>query len=169
MRRRALVAVAVPLTLSLGLMAGPATAADPPEGTLDSKHKTVEWAGPAVVVAVNPTNNVAAPGVCSGVPVVLSCDEFTLTVNISSSQYTGSGGVAIDITWGSANSDYDLYVLDEAGEVVGASAQGSTTEEHVFLPRATGTYTVQVLDFAVVADQYAGVAEAQGVKKSKKK
>lgn len=168
MRRRALVAVAVPLTLSIGLLASPATAADPPEGTLDSKTKKVEWAGPAVVVAVNPTPAVGAVE-CPGTPVVLACDVFTLTVNISTSQYSGTGGVAIDITWSSANNDYDLYVYDEAGEEVASSAQGGTTEEHVFIPRASDTYTVTAVEFGIVDDQYAGVAVAQGVKKAKKK
>jgi hypothetical protein len=169
MRRRSLVAVAVPLTLSLGLLASPATAADPPEGTLDSKHKKVEWDGPALVVAANPSPQVGV--VCSGLPSVMSCDEFTLTVNVSASQYSGSGGVAIDITWSTVIAgiinDYDLYVYDEAGEEVASSAQGGTTEEHVFIPRASGTYTVTVVEFGIVNDQYHGIAVAQGVKKKK--
>ncbi|MGH2740604.1 MAG: hypothetical protein ACRDH6_09015 [Actinomycetota bacterium] len=164
--RRLTGVLALAVAMSLAFEAAPVGAADPPEGTLDPKTKSVEWAGPAIVAAVNPTNNVAEPGEC--LPAVVSCDEFTLTVNVPSSLYLPTGGVTIAITWGTAQNDYDLYVLNEAGEVVGSSATSAPTEQ-VVLPRAAGTYTVQVLDFAVVADQYQGTATLSGVKKAKPK
>lgn len=159
--------LALALAMSLAFEAAPVGAADPPEGTLDPKNKVVEWAGAMVVVGVNPTNNVAEPGEC--LPAVVSCDIFTLTVTVPSSAYLPTGGVTVGIADFGANSDYDLYVLNEAGEVVGSSANGFGLPETVVIPRANGTYTVQVLDFAVVADSYAGTATLAGVKKVKPK
>jgi hypothetical protein len=168
MRKTLFMLVGLPLVLGL-LAPDAALAADPPSGTLDPKNKLVEWDGPAVVLGVNPTNNVEAPGTCSGAPVVLSCDLFELTVNVSDSQYTATGGVSIAISWASSNSDYDLFVVDESGAVVASSEQFTTSTEQVFIPRASGTYTVQTLEFAVVNDQYHGIAELEGVKVVKKK
>jgi hypothetical protein len=59
--------------------------------------------------------------------------------------------------------------VDESGAVVASSEQFTTSTEQVFIPRASGTYTVQTLEFAVVNDQYHGIAELEGVKVVKKK
>jgi hypothetical protein len=174
-----MVATLVGLPILLGLLLPEtALAADPPSGTLDPAVRLLEWDGPAAPVAINPSPliNAQLAGVmgdgrptCSGQPVVLECDEFDLTVNMTDQQYTATGGVSIVITWGTTNSDFDLYVIDENDEVVATSGQFTTTQEQVFIPRAIGSYTVLVAFFDVVNDQYHGVAELQGVKVIKKK
>lgn len=170
MKRLSLVIASV-AALGLGLEALPAAAADPPSGTIDSKNKIVEWSGPMTVVAANVAGQAGeeeAQLMCA-LPLPGWCDVFELTVNIPETGYTASGGVKIDITFSNANSDWDVYIYDEGGALVGSSTGGAGSQESVILPRASGTYTVQTNGFTVVNDQYMGVAEAFGLVKPKPK
>jgi hypothetical protein len=170
MKRLSLVLASI-AALGLAFEAAPAVAADPPSGTIDPKNKIVEWAGPMTVVAANVAGQAGpeqAQTICA-LPLPGWCDVFELTVNIPETGYSASGGVKIDITFSNANSDWDVYVYDEGGSLVGSSTGGAGAQESVILPRATGTYTVQTNGFTVVNDQYMGVAEAFGLAKPKPK
>jgi hypothetical protein len=171
-RKRWLLLV-LPAALGLALEPLPAGAADPPSGSIDAKNKVVEWTGPMDVVGLNPTNNfVADEPICGPLPAgVLTCDVFELTVNIPETGYTTSGGVNVSITCtGGTLSDYDLFVYDEGGALIGSSTTGpAACNEAVILPRASGVYMVQVNPWLVVNDQYSGVAEAFGLAKPKPK
>jgi hypothetical protein len=50
--------------------------------------------------------------------------------------------VVLDLT--NLPADYDLYLTDSTGTVVGQSVQDDTTPEHIELPLAAGTYYVYV-------------------------
>ena len=44
-----------------------------------------------------------------------------------------NGTATVSMTWGSTATDWDLYILNEAGDVVGQSAQGDTNREDALL------------------------------------
>jgi hypothetical protein len=92
----------------------------------------------------------------------LGCDTFTLQVNVPATFYAANPNysVVVSIKWPDAINDYDLYVYDASGNVVGSSTGGapetSETADCGQLP--AGTYTVQVVAFAVVNESYTGSA-----------
>ncbi|MGH2740605.1 MAG: hypothetical protein ACRDH6_09020 [Actinomycetota bacterium] len=167
MNRRISVAIGLAVALSLVLGEVPAGAADPPSGTITPKTPTVEWSGPLEVVGANLTGQGGA-NECP-LPAVVSCDVFELTVDVPASGWSATGGVNVSITFTSANSDFDLYVYNEAGELVGSSTGSFGAPETVILPRASGVFMVTVSPFFVVNDQYAGTATAFGLAKKKPK
>lgn len=167
MKKRFPLAVGLIVALSLVLGEVPAGAADPPSGTITAKTPTVEWAGPLDVVGANLTGQGGA-NECPA-PVVVSCDVFELTVDVPPTGWSATGGVNVSITFTSANSDYDLYVYNEAGELVGSSTGSFGAPETVILPRASGVFSVTVSPFFVVNDQYNGTAAAFGLAKKKPK
>jgi hypothetical protein len=164
--------IAFPIALGLALEPLPAGAADPPSGTIDAKNKVVEWTGTMDIVGLNPTNgDLGDEPTCGPLPaVLLSCDVFELTVNIPETGYTASGGVNVSTSCAGTGplADYDLFVYDEGGTLVGSSTSPACNEA-VIIPRASGVYMVQVNPWSVVNDQYFGVAEAFGLAKPKPK
>ncbi|MDD5542571.1 MAG: PPC domain-containing protein, partial [Acidobacteriia bacterium] len=81
------------------------------------------------------------------------CDNYSLTIV---SANTGDV-VDIAITWTNPANDFDLYVYDSKGNLVGSSTGGAPeTEEKVTIAAIPGTYTVTTLEFTVVASNYTG-------------
>ena len=166
MRRFAVLCASVSLVVTA--LAPPVLAADPSAGTITPDGGPVTWTGAFTVVGGN-VSNTTGTQTCEddlgGIPVVHACDVFTLTVAVPAGHWdANNGGVRITIRWGSVDNDFDMYVYEanpdgSAGNVVGSSAQGSTTSESVLLIEPAGTYLVRVNPWLVVADQYTGTAE----------
>jgi hypothetical protein len=141
--------------LALVLAVFPAFGATPPSGTLaapaSGQTTSVTFSGGPF------TGATATPAACT----TLTCDSFTLTVNVPATFYSANPtyAVHVKINWGSSTNDFDLNVNDASGNTVCSSGQGQTAFEDAdcgALP--SGTYTVQVVGFTVVNATYSGAA-----------
>ncbi|MGZ3181903.1 MAG: CARDB domain-containing protein [Telluria sp.] len=134
----------IPLALA-GLFPCLVQAATPSAGTVtDSSPSTTYTAGPFLVPNVSGT---AGAVTCNA---ALPCDDFTLKVDVSTAT-SAANNLTVRLQWANSTADFDLYVLDEGGNVVSSSASSSDPEVAV-LPAATGTYTVRVVPFAPLGD-----------------
>ena len=142
-------------------MSAPLYSATPAAATLNAptsgQTSTVNWSGGPY------TGATADPSACT----TLTCDTFALTVNISSTFYAANPNYAVrvGINWASSTNDFDLYVNDANGNTVCSSGQsnvttGNPSELADCGQLAAGTYTVQVVAFAVVNTTYSGTATA---------
>lgn len=89
----------------------------------------------------------------------LTCDNYSLTVNVPSTFYAANPNYAVqvNINWASNLNDLDLYILDAAGNVVCSSTQGLTNFEAADCgPLPLGQYTVQVATSAAANTTYSG-------------
>src|SRR6266481_4404409 len=132
-----------------------AFAATPNSGTLtapaNGQTSSVSWSGGPY------TGATADPSLCSSI----TCDTYMLTVNVPSTFYSSNPNYAVQVglNWPSSTSDFDLYVYDSSGSQVCSSGQGNTNFEQADCGQlASGTYTVQVVAFAVVNSTYSGSA-----------
>jgi hypothetical protein len=143
------------LLLTLLLTVSSAFAATPTGGTLNAPAAGQTT---SVVFSGGPfTGATATPAACSS----LTCDTFTLTVNVPATFYTANPTYAVHVRvdWASNTNDFDLNVNDAAGNTVCNSGQGQTTFEDADCGQlASGTYTVQVVGFTVVNATYNGTA-----------
>src|SRR5689334_18397577 len=130
----------------------PAQAADPSSGTVTDSATSVTWsAGP--FATANPTN-AAGDSVCNA---VTQCDDYALHVSTPPGYGTGHQ-LAISVKWANTAADFDLYVLDSSGKVVGSSAS-SADPELVLLPPDSGEYTVRVVPYLPLGESFTGKAE----------
>ena len=141
------------------VLIGPAPAATPAAGTIGPTPGTsVSWSGGPYVVPT-PVPDVCPP---ASDPANLRCDHFQLTVDVPASYWeTHTGGADIQITWASADDDFDLYVYDNTGNLVGQSASGGSTVERFLLQNANSDqspYEVRVVPFLTTAATYNGSA-----------
>jgi len=141
--------------LVLLLVSSSAFAATPNGGTLtapaNGQTSSVSWSGGPY------TGATADPSLCSSI----TCDTYMLTVNVPSTFYSSNPNYAVQVglNWPSSTSDFDLYVYDSSGNQVCSSGQGNTNFEQADCGQlASGTYTVQVVAFAVVNSSYSGSA-----------
>jgi hypothetical protein len=59
-----------------------------------------------------------------------------------------NGTATVSMAWGKTSTDWDLYVVNSAGQVVGQSAQGGTDREDALLiDPAPGTYTAYFVNY----------------------
>ncbi|HEU4857340.1 MAG TPA: hypothetical protein VFS86_08575 [Rhodanobacteraceae bacterium] len=134
-------------------------AATPAVGTLNApasgQTSSVSWSGGPY------TGATADPTACTAV----TCDSYTLTVNVPDTFYAANPdyAVRVGITWASSTNDFDLYINDASGNTVCSSGAGNTTSGQASEladcgQLAAGTYTVQVVAFAVVNSTYSGTA-----------
>jgi len=135
-----------------------AEAAVPPAGTIGPAPGSVTWQGMFYLAQATPV-----PEACAPVdPTFATCDHFSLTVDVPSTYWSSNtGGADISISWGSPDNDFDLYVYDNSGTLVGSSAAGGTTSERVFVDSASSAgspYDVRVVPFLIVASDYSGTA-----------
>ncbi len=89
----------------------------------------------------------------------VTCDTYTLTVNVPATFYAAHPdyAVTVGVNWGSNLNDIDVYVSDAGGNVVCSSAQGLTTSELADCGQlASGVYTVSVEASAAVNATYSG-------------
>ena len=65
-----------------------------------------------------------------------------------------NGRLTVHIQWTNPDTDWDLYIVDAAGEVVTSSASfGDTTEDAVLFDPPPGQYTAHVVNYGQVAGQ----------------
>lgn len=132
--------------------AGSAFAATPSSGSLSDAGTVISWTGgPFTGVATDPST-------CT----TLTCDTFFLTINTPSNFFTSfpNDEVQIRITWPAQTNEFDLYVFDPSGNLVGSSAQSFATYEEVDAgPLAPGTYKVVIVASPVVNSSYSGTAQ----------
>jgi hypothetical protein len=133
----------------------PAFAATPDSGTLSApatgQSATLTWTGGPF------TGATADPSLCTNV----TCDTYTLTVNVSSSFYADNPtyAVVVGLDWAASPNDFDLNVYDSAGNLVCSSGTGGSISELADCGQlASGTYTVQAVGFTVVNESYSGHA-----------
>jgi hypothetical protein len=85
------------------------------------------------------------------------CDDYTLHVSTPAGYGTGHR-LSISVSWPNSAADFDLYVLDSAGNVLGTSAS-SADPELVQVPPDSGTYTVRVVPYAPLGQSITGTAQ----------
>jgi hypothetical protein len=129
-----------------------ADASSPTQGSVTDTSPTVSWTG-GPFVAPNVTGNALGAPDCTAPS---SCDDFTLHVSTPAG-YDTSHSLKVDVQWPTTAADFDVYVLDAAGNTVGTSASNADPEE-VVIPPTTGTYTVRVVPFAPLGDSYSAKA-----------
>jgi hypothetical protein len=151
-RSRAVGLAAVGAMLIGGLTLSSAEASTPSEGTVSDTATTATWSGGPFAVP-----NVTAEA--SGTPdctVPSSCDDFTLHVSTPAG-YGDTHQLVVKVGWPQTAADFDVYVLDAAGNTV-ATAASSADPEQVTLPTTTADYTVRVVPFAPLGQSYDATA-----------
>ncbi|MDQ1738051.1 MAG: hypothetical protein QOH56_4302 [Pseudonocardiales bacterium] len=133
-------------------VASPAQSATPTAGTVSDTAPTTTWtAGPFLVP--NVTGNAGDPQ-CG--TAVTPCDDYSLTVTVPAG-YDATHQVKVQATWANTAADFDLYVLNPAGQIVASSASSSDPET-VLLPGVSAAYTVRVVPFTPLGDSFTGSA-----------
>src|SRR3954464_4415850 len=152
LRRRLAVPAGLAAAVLLAPAAVPAGAADPSSGTVTDAATSVTWSwGPCAVA--HPTGATGDP-TCNAVTV---CDDYALHVSTPPG-YGGGHQLAISVQWANTAADFDLYVLNAAGQVIGSSAS-SADPELVLLPPDSGDYTVRVVPYLPLGETFTGTAE----------
>ncbi len=149
--RRGVVA-ATAVSLVAGLVAsGSAGAATPAAGSVSDASRTATWtAGP---FAVPNTTGAAGPPTCSA---ATPCDDYTLNVSTPAG-YGAAHQLKVSVDWTIAAADFDIYLLDAAGNTI-SSAASSAKPEIMLVPPTSGKYTVRVVPYAPLGDSITGTA-----------
>jgi hypothetical protein len=135
-----------------GIHPGLAGAASPASGAVTDRTTSASYtAGPFLVPN---TSGLAGAVMCNA---ALPCDDFTLKVDVPAA-YASDHNLTVRVQWANSTADFDLYVLDEAGNVVGSAASSSDPEVAV-LPAVTGTYTVRIVPYAPLGQSIAAAIE----------
>lgn len=147
--------LAVLLCLCAAVLVAPAAAATY-SGTLNAPTSgstaSLSWSG-------GPMTGTNGVGGVFTTCTSLTCDTYTLTVNVPATFYASNPGysVQVSINWQSNLNDLDLYIYDSAGNLVCSSTQGLTNFEAADCGQlASGVYSVQVQDSATVDNMYSG-------------
>lgn len=151
--RVALLRVAFAIWLSVALIAlnldGLSLAATPTGGTLTTANPVITYtAGPFLVP--NPTAQSGSLLCNAATP----CADFNLAVTVPAG-YDSGHNISVKIEWANTLADFDLYVLDSAGNEVKSSASSSDPEIAVF-PAISGNYIVRVAPFAPLGESFKG-------------
>src|SRR5262245_2232603 len=93
-----------------------AQASSPGEGSVSASATSVSWGG-GPFAAPNTTGTVLDAPDCTAPQ---SCDDFTLHVSTPAG-YGARHALKIDVSWPDTAADFDVYVLDRAGNTVGTS------------------------------------------------
>jgi hypothetical protein len=149
---RVVVVTAVCGLFAAGVSLSTADAATPTAGTVSDTSTRASWSG-GPFVAPNVTGNALDAPDCSAPQ---SCDDFTLHV-ATPAGYGTTHTLNLKVSWTNTAADFDVYVLDKAGNVVGTSAS-SADPEQVVLPPDSGDYTVRVVPYAPLGSSYSATA-----------
>jgi hypothetical protein len=136
----------------------------PIAGTLNPGGPNVTWDGTATGGSSEEGETSCAEGV--------NCDTFLLTLSGTPADWVGTVA-RITISWGGGllgTNDYDVYIhkgATNSGPIVGSSAAGGAGPEVVEIDPnnpsvGTGVFSVHVVYWLVVPDQYHGVASPVG-------
>jgi hypothetical protein len=145
--------LAVGVVLVAGLTLGQADAATPAQGTVSDTSTTASWSG-GPFVAPNPSGNVLDQPDCTA--GATACDDYTLHVTTPAG-YGDDHRVTVKVSWANTAADFDVYVLDGQGNVVGTSASNADPEQ-VVLPATTGDYTVRVVPYLPLGESFDATA-----------
>ena len=149
--------VIVAIVLAAGaILSVTAGASNPSEGTLTTTSSTTGWKGNEYQLA-----QTKDPALCDA-PSDDVCDTFELNVDVDAAHWQNNvGGVEVKIVWPDENNDFDLFVYDESGALKGSAETWGASSERVFLPNASGKYTVKVMPYDVVDSGYDGGAHIE--------
>jgi len=137
------------------LMLGSAGASTPSSSSLGAPasgatSSTSAWTG-GPLTAANPL----IPSLCTS----STCDEHSLAIDVPADYWTShDGSVVVDLTWTNATDDFDLWIYDADGNIIGSSLYGTESEQADLGELAPGSYTVQVVPIHAVDGTYAAKA-----------
>jgi hypothetical protein len=153
-RRRTAVRAAVLALTAAAITFGSATtdASTPSSGTVTDTSTSTAWGGGPFVVPNATAQALDAPD-CS---VPQSCDDYTLNVSTPAG-YGLDHQLVVKVGWSNTAADFDVYLLDSAGNLV-SSAASSADPEQIIVPPTTGSYTVRVVPFAPLGESYSATA-----------
>ncbi|MDQ1732485.1 MAG: hypothetical protein QOK10_2644 [Pseudonocardiales bacterium] len=157
-RRITAVVAAALLTAGTAVaIATPAQSATPSSGSVTDTAPSTSWtAGPFLV----PNDTATAGDPQCGTPAT-ACDDYALSVTVPSG-YDATHQLKVQAAWPNSAADFDLYVLNQAGQIVASSAS-SADPETVLLPAVSASYTVRVVPFAPLGDSFTGTASLVGL------
>ena len=123
------------LALTLLLVAGgsaitSADAATPASGSVSDTSPTTTWTG-GPFVAPNATAQVGDP-VCDA---PTACDDYGLHVTAPAG-YGTSHDLKVSVGWPNTAADFDIYLLDGAGNVVSSAASNADPETMIVPPNS---------------------------------
>ena len=128
-----------------------ADAATPAGGTVSDTSPTATWtAGPFLVP--NVTGTAGSVSCTAATP----CDDFALTVDTPAG-YDAGHQLRVEVKWPTSAADFDIYLLDAAGNEISSAASSSDPEVILTAPTA-GHYTVRVVPFAPLGETVTGTA-----------
>lgn len=156
------------LLISALLFAAHAQAAPTPAGGELSEAGPLMFGGGPLVVP-NPTSDVEnladGPLVCE--PMLMNCDEFALTVNISDEfrkdEANKKEGVQFALNFTAADAaldaqaDFEIYLFDAAGSIVAKSVSGAGIPESFRMPLSmlkNGEYVVTIIPYQPLGGSY---------------
>jgi len=152
-RRRVARAAALALTAAaLTLGNGATDASTPSSGTVTDTARSTSWGGGPFLVP-NVTAQAGDAPVCT---VPQSCDDYALNVSTPAG-YGLDHQLVVKVGWVNTAADFDIYLLDSAGNLVG-SAASSADPEQIIVPPTSGSYTVRVVPFAPLGESYSATA-----------
>src|SRR5205807_1145389 len=131
-------------------------AAAPASGTIGPSVASLSWTGNNFAVGTTP-----GPSACTSDAL---CDHYSLNVGVGKTYWgTHTGSVSVSISWGDSSNNFDLYVYNSSGSLVGSSAASSGTSEGVTIGNAAGKYNVTVVPRKVLNSGYNGSASFSSV------
>ncbi len=144
-------ATAALVAASLGQ--GSAQAANPDEGTLSDTSGAVTWTG-GPFTTDNASALLLSPPQCDA--TLNPCDDFTLHV-ATPAGYGNDHALTVSVSWADPSADFDVYVLDAAGNEVGGAASTADPEK-VTVPPTSGDYTVRVVPYSAGTQTFSATA-----------
>ncbi|HWX54739.1 MAG TPA: hypothetical protein VN176_09130 [Verrucomicrobiae bacterium] len=125
-------------------------------GTLTTAATSLTWNSTQTgVVGQTQTGTGVANPPCTAT----ICDLYNLTVNVPATFYAANPNSEVHVaaTWGSNLNEYDVYVYDAAGALVGMATQSGTTSNDADLGQLpSGAYQVQIVPTVAVNTPYTG-------------
>lgn len=123
-------------------------------GAIDDTHTSLSYThGPFTTANPSKTGGVFYYA-CPPAPSPITCDDFSLTVNLSAANQAGNH-LHIQIQWPDPTADFDLFVVDSAGNTV-AQSETSNDPEQVDIPAKNDTYDIKVLPSNPKGQSYTG-------------
>src|SRR3954462_9998917 len=125
--RRTHLTAAIIFLAAVALALPAAYGATPNAGTVSDTNYTLTWSGTSLVTTPTPT--AYDPSLC---PTLQDCDAFDVTVTVSDAYRTAHPNfvVRVRVDWGSAPSDFDLF-LYKGSEHVDYSGQSLSNFEEI--------------------------------------
>lgn len=145
--------IALVLTLTIALF-GPTLAAPASEPTVSPGSPSLTWQGARFDAGAVPH---------AATCLATTCDTFTFRVALPEGlRAHRSPALEVSIRWGFEQNDFDLFLYDEAGELVAESTGMVSTAEGLLAPDiAPGVYTAVVVPATVVDSSYEGLVELE--------